>query len=120
MQCRVPDPHDIDSNTLPLTQDDTYPPSAPTLAPPGPAPGRLALFWSASPELDVAGYLLYRSTDPDLPKDSWTLLTPPAYTKTTFTDQNVETGKIYYYYVKAVDNAGNKSESSNVVSDTVP
>jgi fibronectin type 3 domain-containing protein len=109
----------LDSNAFPLSQEDTYPPSAPTLAPPGGAPGRLALFWSASPELDVAGYLLYRSTDPNLPKP-WTLLTPAVYTKTTFTDQNVETGKTYYYYVIAVDNAGNKSEPSEVLSETVP
>ena len=110
----------LDSNPLELSQEDTYPPSAPSLAPPGAAPGRLALFWAANPEPDVAGYLLYRSTDQNLPKNRWTLLTPAAYTKTTFTDQNVETGKTYYYYVVAVDNAGNKSEPSEVVSETVP
>ena len=109
----------LDSNPLELTQDDKYPPSAPTLAQPGVAPGRLALFWSASPEPDVAGYLLYRSTDPNAPKP-WTLLTPAVYTKTTFTDQNVEASKTYYYYVIAVDNAGNKSQPSEVVSETVP
>ena len=109
----------LDSNAIELTQEDKYPPSAPTLAQPGVAPGRLALFWSASPEADVAGYLLYRSTDPNLPKP-WTLLTPAAYTKTTFTDQNVEATKTYYYYVIAVDNAGNRSQPSEVVSETVP
>jgi fibronectin type 3 domain-containing protein len=109
----------LDSNALELTQEDRYPPSAPTLAQPGVAPGRLALFWSASPESDVTGYLLYRSTDPNAPKP-WTLLTPAVYTKTTFTDQNVEASKTYYYYVIAVDNAGNKSQPSEVVSETVP
>ena len=109
----------LDSNPIELMQEDIYPPSAPSLAPPGVAPGRLALFWSASPEPDVAGYLLYRSTDPNLPKP-WTLLTPALYTKTTFTDQNVEASKTYYYYVIAVDNAGNKSQPSEVVSETVP
>ena len=68
----------------------------------------------------MAGYLLYRSTDPNLPKDRWTLLTPAIYSKTTFTDENVEASKTYYYYVKAVDNAGNKSDPSEVVSETVP
>jgi fibronectin type 3 domain-containing protein len=47
-------------------------------------------------------------------------LTPAVYTKTTFTDQNVEASKTYYYYVIAVDNAGNKSQPSEVVSETVP
>jgi fibronectin type 3 domain-containing protein len=110
----------LDSNPLELSQVDIYPPSAPALAAPGAAPGRIALFWTANPEPDVAGYYLYRSTDPNLPKERWTKLTPALYTKTTFTDANVETGKTYYYYVKAVDNAGNEGPPSDVVSETVP
>lgn len=110
----------LDSNPVEASQEDTYPPSAPTLAQPGAAPGRLALFWSASPEPDVAGYLLYRTTDPNLPKNRWTLLTQAVYTRTTFTDENVESAKTYYYYVIAVDNNGNKSQPSEVVSETVP
>lgn len=109
----------VDSNSLSISQIDKYPPSAPNLAQPGIATGRIALFWTANPEADIAGYLLYRSTDPYRPKP-WTLLTPEVYAKTTFTDQNVETGKTYYYYVVAVDNAGNRSQPSGVVSDTVP
>jgi len=66
---------------------------------------------------DVAGYLLYRSTDP---KGPWTKLTPTLYTKTTFTDENVESGKTYYYYLEAVDTAGNVSPKSEIVSETVP
>ena len=58
----------LDSNAIPLSQVDKYPPAAPILSAPGVAPGRIALFWTASPEPDVAGYLLYRSTDPNLPK----------------------------------------------------
>jgi fibronectin type 3 domain-containing protein len=109
----------VDSNSLEISQVDKYPPSTPSLAPPGVAAGRIALFWAANPEPDIAGYLLYRSTEANRPKP-WTLLTPEVYTKTTFTDQNVETGKTYYYYVVAVDNAGNKSQPSEVVSETVP
>ena len=110
----------LNSNELELSQADKYPPSAPSLAQPGVAPGRVALFWTANPEPDVAGYLLYRSTDPNLPKDKWTKLTPAIYTRTTFTDENVETGKTYYYYVIAVDASGNESEPSGVVSETIP
>ncbi len=108
-----------DSNPFTISQIDRYPPSTPSIAPPGVATGRIALFWAANPEADIAGYLLYRSTDPNRPKP-WPLLTPEVYGKTTFTDQNVETGKTYYYYVVAVDNAGNRSEPSEVVSETVP
>ncbi|HEU5240196.1 MAG TPA: hypothetical protein VFU37_23885, partial [Pyrinomonadaceae bacterium] len=63
---------------------------------------------------------LYRSTDPNAPKAQWLKLTPQLYTKTTFQDENVESGKTYYYYLVAVDSAGNRSDNSPVVSATVP
>ncbi len=110
----------LDSNSLQLAPVDTYPPAAPTQLSVGPAPGRLSVFWLANSEPDLAGYLVYRSTDPNLPKDKWTKLTPTLSTKTTFTDENVETGKTYYYYVVAVDTAGNPSPRSEVASETVP
>jgi fibronectin type 3 domain-containing protein len=110
----------LDSNQLPLAPIDTYPPAAPERLSIGPAPGRLSIFWVANSEPDLAGYYLYRSTDANLPRDKWTKLTPTLYIKTTFTDENVEAGKTYYYYVIAVDNAGNKSALSEVASETVP
>jgi len=109
-----------DSNSLQLTPVDTYPPAAPERPAVGPALGRLSIFWVANSEPDLAGYYVYRSTDPNLPKAKWTNLTPSLYTKTTFTDENVEPGKTYYYYVVAVDTAGNTSPLSDIVSDTVP
>jgi fibronectin type 3 domain-containing protein len=78
------------------------------------------LFWPANSEDDLAGYLIYRSIDPNLAKDKWTKLTPSLYSKTTFTDENVEAGKTYYYYITAIDTAGNVSPPSEVVSETVP
>ena len=110
----------LNSNSIPILQNDTYAPAAPNLTTPNAAPGRIALFWTANSEPDVAGYYLFRSTDPNLPKEKWSQLTPQLYNKTTFTDENVETGKTYYYYVVAVDNAGNPSPFSEVVSETVP
>ena len=110
----------LDSNFLQLAPFDDYAPAAPEKPSVGPAPGRLSIFWVANSESDLAGYYLYRSTDPNLAKDKWTKLTGALYTKTTFTDENVETGKTYYYYVVAVDKTGNVSAKSEVVSDTVP
>ncbi len=110
----------LDSNPLPLAPVDTYPPAAPERLSIGPATGRLSIFWVANSEPDLAGYYLYRSTDPNLPRDKWINLTPTLTTKTTFTDENVVAGKTYYYYAIAVDNAGNKSPMSEVVSETVP
>lgn len=110
----------LNSNSLELSPVDIYPPSAPGQISPASAPGRIALFWPANPEADVVGYLIYRSTDPNLTKEKWTHVTPAIYTKTTFTDENVEGGKTYYYYITAIDDAGNVSPPSEVVSETVP
>jgi fibronectin type 3 domain-containing protein len=110
----------LDSNSIQLAPIDTYPPAAPEHVSVGPAPGRLSIFWVANSESDLAGYYLYRSTDPNLPRKKWLQLTLTLYTKTTYTDENVESRTTYYYYVVAVDNAGNKSPESEVASDTVP
>ena len=110
----------LNSNSFEITPVDTYSPSAPGQVSIGPGPGRLSIFWPANPEPDIAGYYIYRSTDPNLPKDAWTKVTPTLYTRATFTDENVEVGKTYYYYVVAVDTAGNASPPSEVVSETVP
>jgi predicted phage tail protein len=109
----------LDSNTAEANPVDIYPPSAPARPTIGPSPGRLSLFWAANPEPDVAGYLIYRSIDPNLPKP-WNQLTTALWTRTTFTDENVEAGRTYYYYIRAVDTSGNKSDPSEVVSETVP
>ena len=110
----------LDSNPIGVEPIDAYPPAAPERPSIGPGPGRLSVFWVANSEPDLAGYFLYRSTDPNLPKDKWTKLTPSLYAKTTFTDENVESGKTYYYYVIAVDTSGNRSQPSEVVSESVP
>jgi fibronectin type 3 domain-containing protein len=110
----------LDSNSIQLAPVDTYAPAAPLNVQVGPAPGRLSVFWVANSEADLAGYNVFRSTDPNLPKEKWTKLTPTLHTKTTFTDENVEAGKVYYYYVVAVDTAGNPSAPSDVASETVP
>jgi hypothetical protein len=110
----------LDSNSLAAFPVDIYPPAAPQQLTIGPAPGRLSLFWVANTEPDLAGYYVYRSTDPNLPMDKWTRLTPTLSTKTTFTDENVEPGKTYYYYVVALDTANNLSPPSEVKSEKLP
>jgi hypothetical protein len=110
----------LNSNAIPVTPLDTFAPSAPAKPSIAATPGRLALFFPANPERDVAGYYIYRSTDPDLPKEQWTKVTPSLLTRTTFQDETVEPGKKYYYYVVAVDTAGNKSNPSDAESETAP
>jgi len=110
----------LNSNSVSVSPRDTFAPSAPTSITVAAAPGRLSLFFPANPEPDVAGYNVYRSTDPDLPRDQWTKLNPALLTRTTFQDEKVESGKKYYYYLTAVDQVGNVSPPSEVVSETVP
>jgi len=110
----------LNSNSITVSPRDTFPPSAPASITVAAAPGRLSIFFPANPEGDIAGYNIYRSTDPDLPKDKWTKLNSTLLTRTTFQDEKVESGKRYYYYLTAVDQAGNVSPPSEVVSETVP
>jgi predicted phage tail protein len=110
----------LNSNSITVSPRDTFPPSAPTSISVAAAPGRLSIFFPANPEPDIAGYNIYRSTDPDLPKDKWNKLNPALLKRTTFQDEKVESGKRYYYYLTAVDEAGNVSPPSEIVSETVP
>lgn len=112
----------LNSNSVAVAPRDTFPPAAPerpSIAP-DPSFGRLAIFFAPNKEPDVAGYDLYRSTDPNLPKDQWTKLNQTLLTRTTYQDERVESGKTYYYYLRAVDQAGNVSPPSEVTSEKVP
>jgi hypothetical protein len=110
----------LNSNAQGIAPRDTFPPSAPRGISLAAAPRRLSLFFAANPERDVAGYNVYRSTDPNAPKDSWTKLNRTLLERTTFQDEAVESGTKYFYYLTAVDTAGNTSQPSEVVSETVP
>jgi hypothetical protein len=110
----------LNSNPLSVSPRDVFAPSSPASITIAAAPGRLSIFFPANPEPDIAGYHVYRSTDSDLAKERWTKLTPSLLTRTTFQDENVESGKRYYYYLTASDLAGNVSQPSEVVSETVP
>src|SRR6185312_1231856 len=106
----------LNSNAISVSPRDIFQPSAPASITVAAAPGRLSIFFPANPEADIAGYNIYRSTDPDLPKSQWSKLNAELLTRTTFQDEKVESGKRYYYYLTAVDQAGNTSPESEVVS----
>ena len=76
----------LNSNSISVSPQDSYAPSAPASITVAAAPGRLSIFFPANPEGDVAGYNIYRSTDPDLPKNRWNKLNPGLLTRTTFQD----------------------------------
>jgi hypothetical protein len=109
----------LNSNVKAVTAKDTFAPSKP--APPGiaPDPRGLAIFFAPNSEADVAGYNIFRSTDPNLPKTQWTKLNQALLVRPNFLDERVEKGRRYYYYVVAIDTAGNISEPSEVGSETM-
>ena len=113
----------LNSNSISVSPRDIFPPAAPerpSIAAPEPSSARLAIFFAANKETDIAGYNIYRSTDPDLPKQDWTKLNQTLLTRTTYQDDKVEPGKTYYYYVTAIDKTGNVSPPSEVGSEKAP
>lgn len=108
-----------ESNILKFRAVDTFSPSAPAAITLAAGQNIISIFFAVNPEKDVVGYKIYRSTDPDLAKDKWELLTPELLKTNTFKDEKVESGKTYYYYLTATDKAGNVSEPSEVVSDSI-
>ena len=112
----------LNSNSVSVKPIDIFPPTPPTglTAAASPAPLRISIFFAVNPERDVAGYNLFRSTDPDLPLEQWTKLNRNLLERTTYQDEAVQTGRKYYYYVTAVDTSGNESKPSDVASETAP
>jgi len=73
--------------------------------------GTVELTWRTSPELDLAGYNLYRSTRMGAPlKKLNTKLIDGM--ETLFVDSTISSGKNYLYQVSAVDSAGNEGKKS--------
>jgi hypothetical protein len=110
----------MESNVLDITPLDTFSPSAPSAITLAGAPGMISIFFAVNPEKDIAGYRIYRSTDPSVEKARWQRVTGELWKTNTFQDSRVETGKRYYYYILAIDTAGNVSVPSEVVSEVAP
>ncbi len=72
--------------------------------------------WNPNPELDIKGYNVYRSNDPEA---KFKKINTKIVSGTSYVDSSVETEKIYYYYVTAVDNSGQESQRSNVFSKKI-
>jgi len=68
-----------------------------------------------NPLVDFAGYNIYRSADKDVPLDQWKRRNKEPLPTTEFKDEGVESGEIYFYYVRAVDSKGTESAPAEVV-----
>jgi fibronectin type 3 domain-containing protein len=94
---------------------DDRPPSVPAGLVTEPGDGRVTLAWRMSPELNVAGYVVERSTGLDQPYDRVVTDLLPA-TSPTWTDTAVRGGTQYFYRVIAVNEQGRESRPSNGIS----
>ena len=110
----------VDSGKVTVSPVDIFAPTAPSAITIAAAPNNLAVFFATNPEKDIVGYRIYKTTNPDQPKSEWTLLTAQILDRNTFQDTDVVSGTTYYYYITAIDNAGNISDPSVVVSETAP
>lgn len=110
----------LSSNVVLIRPLDIFPPAAPTALTIAAAPGNLSVFFAFNDEKDVAGYRIYRSENASEPKSRWKLLNSELLKTNTFQDATVASGITYYYFVTAVDLAGNESQPSEVVSEKTP
>lgn len=110
----------LESNIVAVTPKDVFPPSPPAAVTIAAAPNNLSIFFATNTEPDVIGYRIYRSTEKNLDLEKWRNITPELLTTSTFQDTDVVSETTYYYYLVAVDKAGNTSQPSEIVSETSP
>ncbi len=109
-----------ESEIVKVETKDTFAPSAPAAITVAAAPGRISIFFAVNPEKDIAGYRIFRSTDPDLAPGKWELVTGGLIKQNTFQDDRVQSGITYHYFITAEDTHGNVSGRSEIVSETAP
>ena len=68
-----------------------------------------------NPLTDFVGYNIYRSADKDVPLDKWEKRNDAPLPTTEFKDEGVESGEVYFYYVRAVDSRGTESAPGEIV-----
>jgi Abnormal spindle-like microcephaly-assoc'd, ASPM-SPD-2-Hydin len=82
----------------------------------GAQPHFVSLAWSETSS-GVVGYNVYSNTQPSGPAVK---LTSTPVGTTAYTDNTVQSGQTYYYWVTALDASGNESAYSSDVAATIP
>jgi Abnormal spindle-like microcephaly-assoc'd, ASPM-SPD-2-Hydin len=77
---------------------------------------RVVLQWKPSTSI-VSGYNIYRGTSSGGP---YSKINPDLNLSTSFVDDSVQSGKTYFYVLKAVNGKGAQSQYSSQVKATVP
>lgn len=71
--------------------------------------------YTQNPLVDFAGYNIYRSADRNVPLDQWERRNKEPLPTTQFKDEGVNSGEIYFYYIRAVDSRGMESAPGEIV-----
>ena len=71
--------------------------------------------FNQNPLADFVGYNIYRSADEKTPLDQWEKRNAEPLPTTTFKDEGVESGEVFFYYVRAVDTNGTESAPGEIV-----
>lgn len=95
---------------------DRFPPTPPRNPIALAEANRVRLLWDASPQSDVAGYLVYRSEE----GGEFVQLFSEPIVELEYSDRAVRTGRSYRYEVVAVDFEGNESRPSQQARVRVP
>jgi hypothetical protein len=103
-----------DDDNVYVVRPDHTPPSMPKGIYSITADEAVWLYWEPNDEKDLAGYRIYRKTDPNSNKyyHHATVDDPP------YVDYEVDNGYTYYYGVTAFDFDGNESDLSDIAFDT--
>ncbi len=81
------------------------------------AAGTATISWDKSQEPDIKGYKIFYGTESGNLTDYMEVDSPD---KTSYTFDDLQEGKTYYFYVVAVDFGGQESEPSDEVSKSIP
>lgn len=97
---------------------DKTPPKPPTQLQAHPQRGKVTLTWQSSPDKDVEGYRIYRSTERD---GTYMLVTAELVPEQSFSEELPEKARnLFWYKVRTVDRAGNESGESEPISVQLP
>ncbi len=68
-----------------------------------------------NPLVDFAGYNIYRSAEKDVPLDQWERRNAEPLPTTEFKDEGVQSGEVYFYYIRAVHSRGTESAPGEIM-----
>lgn len=71
--------------------------------------------YQQNPLVDFVGYNIYRSADEKVALDQWERRNKEPLKTTEFKDEGVESGEVYFYYVRALDSKGTESAPGEIV-----